>query len=138
MSAGERESAPDRAVAEPQIPRAPAGLKARGRRFWRQVLVVDDIELTSSELLLLEEVCRTLDTLDVLNKSLVADGPKVEGSKGQPVAHPALNELRQQRIVLGRILSQLALPDEVGAALPSLTEARARRAAESRWRDRRG
>jgi hypothetical protein len=59
-------------------------------------------------------------------------------SVGQRRAHPALTELRQGQITLGRLLSQLALPDETGQTLPSLTEARARRAAETRWRSRRG
>ena len=113
-------------------------MRERGRRFWRRVLVDDDLELTSSELLLLEEVCRTLDRLDALNAAVVREGVTVEGSAGQRRAHPALIELRQGQITLGRLLSQLALPDETGEALPSLTEARARRAAESRWRGRRG
>ena len=66
------------------------------------------------------------------------EGVTVEGSAGQRRAHPALIELRQEEITLGRLLSQLALPDETGEALPSLTEARARRAAETRWRAHRG
>ena len=84
--------------------------------------------------MLLEECCRTLDDLDALRKAVDAEGVTVEGSARQPRAHPALVELRQQRVALGRLLSQLALPDDTGEALPSLTEARARRAAEARWR----
>jgi P27 family predicted phage terminase small subunit len=121
---------------EPQIPRAPAGLKARGRRFWRRV--ASAYELTTSEFMILEEVCRTLDSLDAMQSALNSEGVTVEGSAGQPRAHPVLVELRQQRVALGRLLSQLALPDEqTGAGLPSLTEARARRAAEARWRPHR-
>ncbi|MCU1617254.1 MAG: hypothetical protein JWO98_4794 [Frankiales bacterium] len=41
---------------------------------------------------------------------------------GQPRVHPAVGELRQHRLALGRLLSQLALPDE---ALPTPLQARA-------------
>lgn len=58
----------------------------------------------------------------------------VGGSAGQPRAHPALAELRQARTTLGRLLSQLDLPDEDGHTLPSPTTAKARRAAQVRWR----
>lgn len=88
--------------------------------------------------MLLEEICRTLDSLDAMQHALSSEGVTVEGSAGQPRAHPVLVELRQQRVALGRMLSQLALPDEeTGAGLPSLTEARARRAANARWRPHR-
>ena len=123
---------------KPQIPRAPAGMGKRARSFWRQTLAV--FELTTSEILLLEEICRSLDTIDALREAIEVDGVTVAGSEGQTRAHPGLVEVRQQRVALGRLLSQLALPDEDGTTLPSLTTARARKgakAANSRWRSHR-
>lgn len=126
---------PNLAVAKAQIPRSPAGLKARGRRFWRET--VTEHELTTPELALLEEICRTIDDIDLLHTAVREDGATVAGSKGQTRAHPALVELRHQRQVLGRLVSQLGLEDEGGGSVPSLTTARGRKgakAANARWR----
>jgi hypothetical protein len=37
----------------------------------------------------------------------------VKGSRGQPVAHPLLGELRMHRVVLRALVKQLSLPDPV-------------------------
>lgn len=92
----------------------PADLKARGSAYWRKI--ADDYELTDSENELLLEACRTLDNLDALAAIVAADGVTTLGSTGQLVAHPALTEARQQRVVLHRLLAALDLPDE---AIPS-------------------
>jgi hypothetical protein len=55
-------------------------------------------------------------------------GYLVPGSQGQQVVNPSLSEARQGRVVLGRLLSQLDLPDSTRDAVRS-----ARDAAESRW-----
>jgi phage terminase small subunit len=128
---------PSAAVARAQIPRSPNGLKARGRRFWRET--VAEHELSRPELALLEQVCVLLDDIDLLHDAVRADGVSVAGSKGQLRIHPALVELRHQRQVLGRLVSQLGLEDDEGQSVPSLTRARARKAAKaanSRWRGR--
>lgn len=135
VSASERGSGPESAVAKAKVSRVPAGLRARGRRFWREILA--EFELSTSELALFEAVCRTLDVVDSLHAAVRADGVTVAGAAGQTRSHPALVELRQQQVVLGRLLSQLSLPDETGETLPSLTETRARRAADARWRPHR-
>ncbi len=88
----------------------PSGLAARGRAFWSQA--VDTYELTESELALLVEVCRLMDECEALREAIATEGTTVAGSRGQPRVHPALGELRQHRLALGRLLSQLALPDE--------------------------
>lgn len=111
--------------------RAPAGLGARGRAFWRRT--VGEYELTPAEAELLVEVCRVLDTCADLAEAIRADGTTVAGSKGQPRVHPAIAELRAQRLALGRLLGQLGLEDDDGAALPTPRSVRARKAAESRW-----
>jgi phage terminase small subunit len=116
-------------------PRAPSGLGSRGGRFWRTV--VDTYELQPDELELLAECCRTLDDLDKLRKAIGRDGTTVAGSKGQTRTHPALAELRQTRLALGRLLGQLGLPDpedEQGRpGIVSPLSARGRKAARARW-----
>lgn len=112
-------------------PRPPSDLDARGRAFWRTTVAT--FELSDVELELLRECCRLLDECESLRTSVDTEGTTVKGSTGQPRVHPALGELRQHRLALGKLLAQLALPDDVGEQLPSPVQARARRAAESRW-----
>jgi hypothetical protein len=109
----------------------PSDLADRGRRFWSTT--VDTYELTDSELSLLIEVCRLMDECETLRQALADDGATVPGSNGQPRVHPAVGELRQHRLALGRLLSQLALPDEDEETLPTPLQARGRDAAGKRW-----
>lgn len=108
--------------------RPPADLApgSRGRHFWRSV--VADHELAPVELELLAECCRVIDRLEQLRGPATAD-PRL------------LVEERQQRVVLSRLLGQLALPvpdDELGVReLATGTSVRGRRAAHARWSRRR-
>lgn len=113
------------------IPKAPAGLQARGRRFWRDTLGA--YELTDSETALLLETCRTLDNLDALAAAITADGTMLTGSAGQPVMHPALTEARGQRAILHRLIAALALPDDDGATVPTGHSIRGKTAAAAKW-----
>lgn len=93
----------------------PGGLKASGRKLWRST--VDDFELEEHELSILREACRTADGIDGLQAAVDRDGVLSESSQGVR-AHPALVELRQQRICFARLVAQLGLPtgDEDAAA----------------------
>lgn len=115
----------------PASKRAPAGLGARGRAFWKAIL--ETYELTPAETEVLAESCRLLDEIDRLQAAVADGGVVVPGSVGQPRVHPAVSELRSHRLALGRLLAQLDLPDADGATLPSPASLRARRAAQSRW-----
>ncbi len=112
-------------------PAAPADLGARGSRFWRSTVAV--FELSEVELELLKECARLLDECEALRKAVDRGGVTVVGSTGQPRVHPALGELRQHRLALGRLLAQLALPDVADDKLPSPIQVRGRKAAQSRW-----
>jgi hypothetical protein len=111
--------------------RAPDGLGERGRLFWEGTLAA--FELEGGEVALLTETCRTLDLCDALQATVMAEGPLSTGSQGQVVAHPAVTELRAHRLVLARLLGQLALPDEEGGAMPTGRQLRGRQAAARRW-----
>jgi hypothetical protein len=110
----------------------PSRLGPRGQSFLDAI--TGGFALSGAELELLAEVCRMLDEIDGLNAAVVRDGITVEGSTGQVRVHPALGEARQHRLALGRLLAQLCLPDEDGAALASPVSARARAAAQARWK----
>jgi hypothetical protein len=90
----------------------PKNLGPRGRAFWRNI--VERYELSALEVELAVEAARTLDLVERLH------------TEGGP-----LPELRQQRLALGRLLGQLAVPPEDVVDAP--TTARARKAANARW-----
>ena len=110
----------------------PPDLSVRGKAFWRHTVKV--FELSDVEMELLRECCRLLDECELLRDSVESEGTTVKGSTGQVRVHPALGELRQHRLALGKLLAQLALPDVDDTALKTPTQARASRAAQTRWR----
>ncbi len=119
-----------------KAPTAPSGLGARGRAFWRHAVAGYDLSETERELL--AECCRLLDECEALRAAVDADGATVPGSSGQPRVHPALGELRQHRLALGKLLAQLALPDVDESTLSSPVQVRGRRGAAARWGGQRG
>ena len=88
-------------------PDTPVSLQWSGRRLWEAT--VADYELSEHERGLLLQACRTVDSLDQLQARLDSEGPMVDSPQGLK-AHPALPELRQQRIALARLLAALGLP----------------------------
>lgn len=90
------------------IPRAPAGLRAAGTRLWRAVLA--DYELDEHELTLLRQAVRVADLCDQLQTVVETEGPMITDAQQQPRTHPAAVELRQQRIVLARLIVALRVP----------------------------
>jgi len=121
-------------LADKQIPRAPAHLRARGRRLWRSV--VDQFEMTQAELELLTEACRTLEIVERLEVELRDQPAMVEGSRGQIVAHPLCSELRSERQLLAKLITLLGLPEEDSDWDNLTASQRGRKAARARW-DRR-
>ncbi|MGW9568819.1 hypothetical protein [Prescottella equi] len=93
------------------IPRAPRGLKARGKALWRDLHQTFDMTNDPHRQVLIEDACRTADVIDRLQTVVDAQDLRVRGSQGQPVAAPELAELRQYRALLGQLLNRLALPD---------------------------
>ncbi len=90
-----------------EVPRPPAGLRRSGRALWRAVL--RDYELDEHETTILRECCRTADTLDDMQSLIEAEGLTSTTSQGTRV-HPALVELRQQRVTFARLLTALRIP----------------------------
>lgn len=90
-----------------EVPSAPPGLRPAGAALWTSV--VDEFELAPHELLLLTEVCRTVDAVEALQARLDAADVLDVSPHGVRV-NPCLPELRAQRLALGRLLAQLQLP----------------------------
>jgi hypothetical protein len=118
--------------------RAPRGLGAEGRGLWRAVAGSDSYNLRPDELCLLAEACAEADLIGRMRAELDGAGLVTEGSQGQPVANPLIAEVRQHRLLLARLLSQLGLPDGADAASADdeLRRARSRlgrQGARARW-----
>jgi hypothetical protein len=88
--------------------RPPKGLGSAGRRLWRAVLT--DFQLDEHEMALLVLACRTADRLEDIAVGLVGAPLTVSNFRGDPIAHPLLNEQRQQSLTLARLLASLRLP----------------------------
>lgn len=113
-------------------PEPPAGLGEAGASLWVDTVAVYD--LTDQELRVLRQACATLDVVAALEEQVASDGVMVDGSKGQPVLHPAVGEARQQRLAFGRLISSLALPDSEGETIRTPEQVRASTASLARWR----
>src|ERR1700757_775336 len=88
----------------------PSDLKTRGKAIWRNI--TGKYELDPAEMALLHELGRTADELDALTAAMAESSPVVEGSRGQPRAHPLLDEIRQHRKLAESLATSLALPIE--------------------------
>src|ERR1700753_3547696 len=98
------------------VPAVPRGTGVSGARLWRDL--TRRYEFEQHELLLLRQVVRTVDLLGKLQVAVGREGPTVDGK-----VHPAVREVRQQEIVLARLLAALRLPtgdegDELAARRP--------------------
>jgi hypothetical protein len=114
-----------------EAPEAPEGLGEAGLALWQHV--VGEFDLQPAEAALLVQACRTVDELEAISEAL-ADGPAVVvGSTGQPKASPLFAEARAHRVVLAKLLEQMALPevDEDEGRTPN--QLRASKAASVRW-----
>jgi hypothetical protein len=111
-------------------PRAPEGLGKSGRALWRGILA--EYGLAPHEIAILVQCCRVTDRLDAIEDELSGVPLTVEGSTGQPKAHPLLSEQRAQMRVLESLSRALSIPlpnEQVGRRRSPT----AREAAVQRW-----
>jgi phage terminase small subunit len=118
-------------MAGSQIPRAPAGLAARGRALWREVQ--RDYELDPIETELLRQACGVVDRCDRLEAELAAEPLTTRGSTGQPRPNPLLGALREEEKLLDRLASSLGVSMPNRAAGAGRGDPRAKKAARTRW-----
>lgn len=115
-------------MTENHTPKAPAGLQARGRAFWRAVQ--RDLELEPHETQLLGECCRVLDRLEALEAEIKRSGLLTPDGRISPV----VVEARLQAVALARLVASLRLPDEYRAEV--LERGQRRGAARGPYRPR--
>ena len=105
-------------------------LMARGARFYDRA--IETFSFSDSEHELLVEACRLLDSLQVMDDTIGEEGMTFSSSTGVKV-HPFVAERRQTTLALGRVLAQLAIPDDDGQTVQSLLQSRGKSSAAKRW-----
>lgn len=91
-------------------PEPPDDLAVSGLALWAAITTkyVIGAEQDRQQLV---QACRTADLLDRLQEVVASDGVLAESSQGIRT-HPAVVELRQQRVVFARLLAALGVPSE--------------------------
>ncbi|MFF4566188.1 hypothetical protein [Streptomyces sp. NPDC001435] len=109
----------------------PEGLADAGRALWLEV--VGEYELAPAELALLAQACRTVDEVEAISAAIAAGPVVVKGSTGQPRVSGLFAEARSHRLVLAKLLEQMALPDVGEEEGKTPNQLRASKAASVRW-----
>lgn len=98
----------------------PPGLASGGRRLWSSLIAQDSTladELNPNREVAVE-ACRAKDRCDVLAEICATSDVMIDNGKGQPVAHPAWVESRQQANILKQLIAALRLPDQATGKRP--------------------
>ena len=120
--------------------RRPDGLLAGGRQMWDDIMAA--YELRFDERRILEDACHEVDLIDRLERALRKAPLQVDGSMGQPVSNPLIQEIRQHRNTLAGLLAKLKLADtgagedeapQAGDVVSATRSTAARAAANARW-----
>jgi hypothetical protein len=98
------------------IPRAPRGLGAAGKRWWTEIMAVYDFTGAPDVLLLAEDTARTVDIVahlqSVVDRACRDDALRTKGSRNQDVAIPECDLLVKFRAQQAALLKQLDLPGD--------------------------
>lgn len=86
----------------------PTGLNDDGKTLWRNV--TREFEFNSAELMLLQQLCETIDEIALIKGEMADMGGVTAGSKGQPTVNPLLRQLLEHRKMADQLVAALALP----------------------------
>jgi hypothetical protein len=87
----------------------PRGLQQSGKAFWDRV-IDGRYTFDPAEYIILERLCRCLDTLDQIDRDIAEMGTVVAGSRSQPRPNPMLREQRETLKLVDQLCRSLALP----------------------------
>ncbi|WP_373234414.1 hypothetical protein [Mycobacterium marinum] len=115
----------------PTLPRPPTGLRARGKRLWRELHESAEFDHAPETVLVIEEACFLADEVDRLRRIVRAAGAdtRVLGYNKQITSMPEVDDLRKTQALLLSMLKSIRLDDEMMTASDF-----GRRGAEGRWR----
>lgn len=118
---------------ELDLPPAPDGLGPAGADLW-EALRAEGWELSAGERAVLADACALRDEVEAVRVALMASGPVVTGSTGQPAAHPLFGVLDRQRAQFARLVGQLGITLDSEEQDGPLSVSQAGRAgARARW-----
>ncbi len=100
--------------------------QSAGDRF-RASLAADFEPPDAVQSVVLDQMVRILDEVEIMEGILDKDGLTTTGGNGQVTAHPLVAASRQHAIALARLASQLGMNEETQGTR------QARRAARARW-----
>lgn len=109
----------------------PDHIGAAGRELWLAVTAEADAELTERQAALLRLACEQADDLELLKQVVIEQGAIVKGSAGQPVLNSALQEMRQARQSIARLVTTITR-QQLSAS------EQARKNVSHRWAERAG
>lgn len=119
------------------IPKYPPGLRARGKRLWRELHTTGDFSGCPETQTVAEEACYLTDEIARLRRIVREAGAdtRVTGYNGQPVSMPEADDLRKNQTILLSMLKSLRMPvdEEDGKLTRSQV---GKRGAQARWGDR--
>jgi P27 family predicted phage terminase small subunit len=95
-------------VKEIDVPRAPTGLKTRGKREWVNIWTAGQAWLApQQDYAWVEMIARAWDDITAFRAKIEEDGLIQQGSMGQVIAHPLIAEVRKAEQTIARSLSIL-------------------------------
>lgn len=116
------------------IPAPPEDLAGAGEALWIDVNTTFNFHDEPGKLAILEQACRTVDTIAQLEEAQRGAPLTTKGSMGQSVISPFIQEARQQRNALNSLMKSLGLPesDEEAVSKAERRTKQARKAANAR------
>lgn len=93
------------------IPTPPEDLNDPGTELWVKVCSTFNFHDEPGKVAILEQACRTVDTIAQLEEAQRGASLTTRGSMGQQVISPFIQEARQQRNALNTLMKSLGLPD---------------------------
>src|SRR6476469_8848631 len=87
--------------------RSPSDLQVEGKRLWRSVTKVFDLEGEPHKVQILAQACRVADQIAELDDAAAEAPLTVKGSMGQQVISPFIAEARAQRSLRAQLLGRL-------------------------------
>jgi hypothetical protein len=97
----------------PPIPKYPRGLKARGKRLWRELHTTGDFTGCPETQMVAEEACYLADEIERLRAIVRSAGEdtRVAGYNGQPTSMPEVDDLRKSQSLFLSMLKSIRMPD---------------------------
>jgi hypothetical protein len=98
----------------PNIPKYPTGLKARGKRLWREMHESGDFSGSPETVTVIEEACYLADEIARQRRIIrrAGDDTRVSGYNGQPDSMPEIKDVQRNQQLLLAMLKSIRVDDD--------------------------